>query len=141
MRGGGTSHTPSKVALSGAGGLVGRHLSARLGSSREVLALTHAELDITNRAAVFRLVEAERPGLVVNCAVLGVDECERDESAARALNVEGPRALAEAAASVGADLLHFSTNYVFDGSDEARAPYTQADEPRPVNVYGRTKRS
>ena len=139
MRNEGTSNRPSKVLLAGAGGLVGRHLAARLGASREVLALAHAELDITDGAAVFRTVEAERPGLVVNCAVLGVDECERDERAARAINVEGPRALASAAAAAGADVLHFSTNYVFDGRDESRAPYTQTDEPHPLNVYGRTK--
>ena len=129
----------SKVALTGAGGLVGRHLAGRLGAAHEVLALAHADLDITDRGAVFRLIEAERPDLVINCAVLGVDECERDERAARALNVEGPRALAEAAAAVGACVLHFSTNYVFDGREEGREPYTQEDEPRPINVYGRTK--
>lgn len=129
----------SKVLIAGAGGLVGRHLAKRLSARHEVLALAHADLDITDRAAVWRRVADERPDLVVNCAVLGVDECERDERAARALNVEGPRALAEAAGPVGADVLHFSTNYVFDGRDEGRAPYTQEDEPRPVNVYGRTK--
>ena len=129
----------SKVLITGAGGLVGRHLARRLAARHEVLALAHRDLDITDRAAVWRRVEAERPDLVVNCAVLGVDECERDERAARALNVEGPRALAEAAGPAGADVLHFSTNYVFDGRDAARAPYTQEDEPRPVNVYGRTK--
>ena len=129
----------SKVLIAGAGGLVGRHLARRMAARREVLALSHADLDITDRAAVWRLIESERPDLVVNCAVLGVDECERDPEAARALNVEGPRALAEAARPVGADVLHFSTNYVFDGREEGRAPYTIEDEPRPLNVYGRTK--
>ncbi|HJQ32793.1 MAG TPA: dTDP-4-dehydrorhamnose reductase [Pyrinomonadaceae bacterium] len=129
----------SKVLIAGAGGLVGRHLARRLAARYEVLALKHSDLDITDRAAVWRLIESERPDLVVNCAVLGVDECERDPDAAHALNVEGPRALAEAAGPVGADVLHFSTNYVFDGRAEGREPYTQEDEPRPLNVYGRTK--
>jgi dTDP-4-dehydrorhamnose reductase len=128
-----------KVLITGASGLVGRHLARRLAARHEVLALSHADLDITDGRAVWRRVESERPDLVINCAVLGVDECERDERAARALNVEGPRALAEAAGAVGADVLHFSTNYVFDGREHGRAPYTQEDEPRPVNVYGRTK--
>ena len=128
-----------KVAITGAGGLVGRHLARRLSGGHEVLSLARRDLDITDRGAVFRLVETERPALVVNCAVLGVDECERDPRAAHALNVEGPRALAEAAGPVGADVLHFSTNYVFDGREEGRAPYTIEDEPRPLNVYGRTK--
>ena len=128
-----------KTAVTGAGGLVGRHLAARLSAAHEVLALARRDLDITDREAVFRTFATERPDLVVNCAVLGVDECERDERAAQTLNVEGPRNLAEAAADVGAGILHFSTNYVFDGREEGREPYTQEDEPRPVNVYGRTK--
>jgi dTDP-4-dehydrorhamnose reductase len=77
--------------------------------------------------------------LIVNCAVLGVDVCERDERAARSSNVDGPRALAESAARAGAEFVHFSSNYVFGGEAEGRAPYTIADEPRPPNVYGRTK--
>ena len=128
-----------KIVVTGAGGLVGRHLAARLAAGHEVLALARRDLDITDREAVSRVFGAERPELVVNCAVLGVDECERDERAARALNVDGPRRLAEAAADAGARILHFSTNYVFDGRERGREPYTQEDEPRPVNVYGRTK--
>lgn len=128
-----------RVAITGAGGLVGRHLARHFSARHEVLALARADLDITDREAVFRLVEGRRPDLVVNCAVLGVDECERDERAAHLLNVEGPRLLAQAAADAGAEVLHFSTNYVFDGARDGGAPYTQRDEPRPVNVYGRTK--
>jgi dTDP-4-dehydrorhamnose reductase len=66
-----------------------------------------------------------------------VDECERDPDAALAVNADAPRALAAAAALAGAGLLHFSTNYVFDG--RGREPYEERDEPRPLNVYGRTK--
>ena len=127
-----------KTFITGSGGLVGGALSRRLArGGGEVLALRRADLDVTDAAAVERLVKSERPNLVVNCAVLGVDECERDPEAARAVNTEAPRALAAAAADVGAEFLHFSTNYVFDG--EAREPYGECDEPRPVNVYGRTK--
>ena len=128
-----------KVALTGAGGLVGRHLSERLARRHEVLPLRHADLDITDAEAVRRVVGSERPGLLINCAVVGVDECERDEPLARAVNVAGPAALAAAAAEVGAEVVHFSSNYVFDGGRAGREPYTAADEPRPVNVYGRTK--
>jgi dTDP-4-dehydrorhamnose reductase len=126
-----------KVIITGAGGLVGGCLARRLSRLHEVLAPRRAELDVTDAAAVGRFVGEVRPQLVVNCAVLGVDECERDPVAARAVNAEAPRALAAAAADVGAEFLHFSTNYVFDG--EAREPYGERDEPRPVNVYGRTK--
>jgi dTDP-4-dehydrorhamnose reductase len=126
-----------KVVISGSGGLVGGCLARRLARSHEVLAPRRVELDVTDSAAVARFVDRERPGLVVNCAVLGVDECERDPVAARAVNADATRTLAAAAVSVGAEFLHFSTNYVFDG--EAREPYSESDETRPVNVYGRTK--
>ena len=126
-----------KVIITGAGGLVGGCLAHRFSPLHEVFAPRRAQLDVTDASAVRRFLEEQRPQLVVNCTVLGVDECERDPEAARAVNAEGPRALAEAAAAVGAEFLHFSTNYVFDG--EGREPYGERDEPRPVNVYGRTK--
>jgi dTDP-4-dehydrorhamnose reductase len=122
-----------KVIITGAGGLVGGCLALE----HEVLAPRRAELDVTDAAEVRRFIDEVRPQLVANCAVLGVDECERDPAAASAVNAEAPRSLAAAAASVGAEFLHFSTNYVFDG--EGRRPYGERDEPRPVNVYGRTK--
>ncbi|HWS90246.1 MAG TPA: dTDP-4-dehydrorhamnose reductase [Pyrinomonadaceae bacterium] len=126
-----------KVVITGAGGLVGGCLARRLSSLHEVLAPRRAQLDVTDAAAVGRFIGEGRPQLVVNCAVLGVDECERDPEAARAVNAEAPRALAAAAGEVGAEFLHFSTNYVFDG--EGREPYAERDATRPVNVYGRTK--
>ena len=128
-----------KVAITGAGGLVGQHLSERFARNHEVLPLRHADLDITDAEAVRSVVGSERPGLVINCAVVGVDECERGETLARAVNVDGPEALAAAAAAAGAEVVHFSSNYVFGGEHEGRESYTAADEPRPVNVYGRTK--
>ena len=126
-----------KVFIAGAGGLVGGCLARRFAREHEVLAPRRAELDVTDAEAVRRFIGEWRPGLVVNCTVLGVDECERDPGAARAVNVEAPRVLAAAAAEVGARLLHFSTNYVFDGRREA--PYDERDEPSPVNIYGLTK--
>ncbi|MBV9926280.1 MAG: dTDP-4-dehydrorhamnose reductase [Acidobacteria bacterium] len=126
-----------KVFVTGSGGLVGGCLARRFGRGHEVLAPRRAELDVTDEGAVRRFVKETRPQLFVNCAVLGVDECERDPAAARAVNTDATRTLAAAAAEVGAGFLHFSTNYVFDG--EGRAPYAEQDEPRPVNVYGLTK--
>jgi dTDP-4-dehydrorhamnose reductase len=126
-----------KVVITGSGGLVGGCLARRLRRGHEVLAPRRAELDVTDAGAVSRFLEEARPQLAVNCAVLGVDECARDPEAARAVNAEAPRALAAAAADAGAEFLHFSTNYVFDG--EGREPYAEQAEPRPVNVYGLTK--
>lgn len=126
-----------KVAITGAGGLVGSTLVKRLASDHEVLALKHADLDITNKQAVHKLLDQARPDLVVNCAVLNVDECETDPAKAQALNIDGPRYLAEAAQEIGAEIVHYSTNYVFDGEDEK--VYTILDPAIPVNNYGRTK--
>ena len=136
-----------KIIITGAGGLVGGACARRFARSHQVLALRHADLDVTDGEAVRRRILSESPQLVVNCAVLGVDECERDEESGRAINVEAPRALASAAAEANAEFLHFSSNYVFGGgdarklytTDDAREFYTTDDEPRPLNVYGETK--
>ena len=116
-----------RIAVTGASGLVGsaivRHFDAT--------GLTHRDLDITDAAAVQRVVSGI--DLVINCAVIGVDECERDPALARAVNVDGPANLARAAKSI----LHFSSNYVFGGTE--KKDYAVDDEARPVNEYGRTK--
>ena len=128
-----------KVLITGAAGLVGNHFSQRLAREHEVLALKHADLDITDREAVNRCVLDVHPSLLINCAVIQVDASEQNPTKAQAVNVEGPRFLAEAANRVGAEIIHFSTQYAFDGEPVGRAPYTIQDRPRPVNVYGRTK--
>jgi dTDP-4-dehydrorhamnose reductase len=128
-----------KIAITGAAGLDGRHLAERLAVRHDVRSLKHAELDVTDGPGVLRLVAGERPQLIINCAVVGVDECERDPVKARAVNVGGPKNLAEAAAAEGAETIHFSSNYLFDWKETGREPYTADDEVRPLNAYGRTK--
>ena len=128
-----------RILITGAAGLVGVHLARRLALEHEVLALTHRDLDITDGAAVRRCVADAKPALIVNCAVLQVDDSEIDPARARAVNVDGPRFLAEAASEIGAEIVHFSTQYAFDGEPLGRLPYTIEDDPRPVNNYGRTK--
>jgi dTDP-4-dehydrorhamnose reductase len=127
-----------RIMITGAAGLVGRHLS-RLSAEHEILALNHRGLDITDRERVRQFCHNYRPEIVINCAVIGVDECERDPRLAEAINVSGPESLAMATAEFGADFLHFSTNYVFEGEPYGRAAYTIDDELRPINVYGSTK--
>lgn len=131
-----------KIAVTGASGLVGqqlqRHWARNFAEQCEVRALSHADLDITDEAAVKRWCDHERPNLILNCAVIDVDRCEREPALAQAVNVDGPRYLAEAAAALGGEVVHFSTNYVFDGCTHGRV-YTQADETEPINVYGKTK--
>jgi|SRR5436190_8390071 len=116
-----------RVVVTGASGLVGSAAVRQFGA----IALTHRDLDITDAAAVRRIIGGA--DLVINCAVIGVDECERDPKLARAVNVDGPATLARAAKSI----VHFSSNYVFDGREEKY--YSIDDDPRPINEYGRTK--
>ncbi len=128
-----------KVMITGASGLIGSHLAQRLAQDFEVLALTHGELDITDRDAVSERIAMAKPSLVVNCAVISVDDCERSPGAAHDINVEGPRNLAEAATEALIEFVHFSSNYVFGGHTLRRVPYTFKDRLDPVNVYGKTK--
>lgn len=118
-----------RVVVTGAGGLVGRAMVEQF----HAVGLTHADLDITERAAVAKVLRDLDPDLIVNCAVVGVEECQRDPALARAVNVDGPAVLAEHAPAI----VHFSSNYVFEG--KAEKFYAPQDEARPVNVYGRTK--
>ena len=126
-----------KIAITGAGGLVGSSLHKMLAAEHQILALKHAALDITNQASVQQFMRAEKPDVIINCAVLNVDECETDKPKAHAINVAGPQYLAEAAHEIGAEIVHYSTNYVFDGKDEKS--YTINDATEPVNNYGQTK--
>jgi dTDP-4-dehydrorhamnose reductase len=128
-----------KVLITGAAGLVGSHFTQRSRRAHDVLALNHGDLDITDRSAVERCVKDAKPGLIVNCAVLQVDESEKDPIKAKAVNVDGPGFLAEAASQIGAEIVHFSTQYAFEGEPIGRPPYTITDAPAPVNVYGKTK--
>jgi dTDP-4-dehydrorhamnose reductase len=128
-----------KIAITGAGGFVGKELTRFFSARHCVLALTRHSLDITDRHAVRRMITDVRPDLIINCAVSGVDDCEANPSMAHAVNVAGPQCLAEAAAELDAEILHFSTNYVFDGKREAGSFYTNRDEALPINKYGATK--
>jgi dTDP-4-dehydrorhamnose reductase len=128
-----------KILVTGAAGLVGRHLVRRLARDHDVLALKRGDLDITNRDAVNDCVSAVKPSLIVNCAVIQVDESEQNPAKAQAVNVEGPRFLAEAGSRLDADVIHFGTQYSFDGEPLGQPPYTIEDEPGPVNTYGKSK--
>ncbi|HEX8185962.1 MAG TPA: dTDP-4-dehydrorhamnose reductase, partial [Blastocatellia bacterium] len=125
--------------ITGAAGLLGRNMTGRLSRSGwRVAALTHSELDITREDDVLRSVERLRPDFVINCvATADVDRCEREPDWAFAVNENGPRLLARACRESGAEIIHVSTDYVFDGSKPGF--YTQEDEPRPVSVYGKSK--
>lgn len=129
-----------KILLLGAHGQLGRSLAPLLASFGELQALTRAELDLSDLAALRRVLQAERPQLVVNAAAYtAVEQAEREPERAFALNAEAPAVLAEEAAALGAWLLHYSTDYVFDG--RLGRPYRETDACAPLNVYGHSKLS
>lgn len=125
--------------VTGAGGMLGRDLLARLRSDGEqVVGLGHAELDVGDGGAVDAAVREHRPAVVVNCAAYtAVDAAETDEPAARRVNGDGPAHLARACAATGARLVQVSTDYVFAG--DARTPYAEDAATGPRTAYGRTK--
>ena len=126
-----------KVLITGAGGQLGCALQTEL-AGREVVALTRAELNITELEHVRAAVAAHRPTVVINCAAYtNVDAAESDEAGAFALNAEGPRNLAVATAECEIPLVQVSTDYVFDGT--GNRPYLESDPTNPLSVYGRSK--
>ena len=101
-------------------------------------AFTHAELDITDRAASARVMSRERPEWVINCAALcSFDACEIDPERSRSVNFEAPLRWAELCHARGVKLAHFSSDYIFDGAKGV--PYLEEDTPVPRSVYARHK--
>lgn len=127
-----------KVLIAGAGGQIGRALVATAPRGTRIAAPARSELDLTDAGSVKRVVEAETPDVIINAAgYTAVDRAESEPDRARAVNEAGAGRLAEAAAAAGARMLHYSTDYVFDGT--GRRPYAPGDPPNPLNVYGATK--
>jgi len=126
-----------KILITGAGGQLGCALQTTL-ASREIIALTRAELDVTKFDDVRAAVAAIRPELVINCAAYtAVDAAESDETVAFQLNAEAARYLAIATAEHDIALVQVSTDYVFDGAGDR--PYVESDATNPQSVYGRSK--
>ncbi|KAA8668834.1 dTDP-4-dehydrorhamnose reductase [Pantoea dispersa] len=127
-----------RVLLTGAYGQLGRCLLDRVPAEWILLACGSAELDITDRPAVERVVKKFRPDVIINAAAYtAVDKAETDRIRAMKVNAIGPENLAIAAHQQGARLIHLSTDYVFDGSK--KTPYTESDLPCPINFYGLSK--
>ena len=126
-----------RIVIAGAGGQVGSFLAAEATrQGRDVLALTSSQWDIADPQRADEIVQAG--DVVINCAAYtAVDDAEREPERAHAINAAGPGYIAQACARVGAQMVHISTDYVFDGS--ASRPYEPDDETRPLSVYGQTK--
>ena len=127
-----------RIAITGAGGMLGQDLAAVLPPEHEVLALDHRACDVSEESAVRRVFCEWRPKLVVNCAALtDVDGCESDPERAFTVNARGAGHVARAAEQAGARVFYISTDYVFDGTK--REPYGEDDPTGPISIYGRSK--
>ena len=127
-----------KVLVTGADGQVGRALMATRLPGLQLRPAGREVLDLTNSDQIRRCLDAERPGIVVNCAAYtAVDKAESEIAVAMAVNRGGAAKLAAALAERGMALIHLSTDYVFDGGKPD--PYFESDATAPINVYGQSK--
>jgi dTDP-4-dehydrorhamnose reductase len=126
------------ILLTGAAGQLGFELARLLPAHGEVQALGRAALDLTDADAVAASVRRVKPQIIVNAAgYTAVDRAESEPALADAINARAPAVLAEEAKRLDALLIHYSTDYVFDGN--SREPYREEDQANPLNVYGRSK--
>lgn len=128
-----------KILVTGAKGQLGLELSGILPErGHEVVSFSRGELDVTDLEAVDDVLDQHAPEAVINAsAYTNVDGCETDVETAYLVNALGPCNLAQACERRGVELLHVSTNYVFDGKLDR--PYEPFDTPKPISVYGQTK--
>jgi dTDP-4-dehydrorhamnose reductase len=133
-----TTRPTRPMLLFGGSGQVGRELLSALPAIGSVIAPPRDEADLTNPESLRDTIRRVKPWVVVNAAALtNVDRAEREPELARAVNEIAPGAIAEASAHVGAILVHYSTDYVFDG--DRTTPYDEYAAPHPISVYGTTK--
>jgi dTDP-4-dehydrorhamnose reductase len=124
--------------LTGSNGQIGWELSRALAPLGEVVVYDRSGMDLTAPDHIVAALRATKPDVVVNAAAYtAVDQAEREPEVARAVNATAVGVLAEEAKRTGAPLIHYSTDYVFDGTKEA--PYVEEDTPNPLNEYGRSK--
>jgi dTDP-4-dehydrorhamnose reductase len=127
-----------RLLLSGTTGQIGFELAKTLPAHGEVSALDRASLDLEDPDAIVETVRRLRPSIIVNAAAYtAVDRAETDADRAYAINARAPAVLAEEAKRIGAVMIHYSTDYVFDGS--SATPYREDAPAQPLNVYGRSK--
>lgn len=127
-----------RILLLGKNGQLGWELQCTLAPLGEIIAWDFEELDLTQVGAIGPALRAAAPNIIVNAsAYTAVDRAEQEPGIASAVNAAAPAAMAQAAKELGAWFVHYSTDYVFDGTKGA--PYVESDAPNPVNTYGRSK--
>ena len=126
------------ILLIGKNGQIGSELVRLLSRSAHVLALGHAELDLSQPPDIRRSIRDAQPSVIINAAAYtAVDRAEEESELAQKINADAPAVIAEEAKKIDALLVHYSTDYVFDGAKAV--PYDENDPPNPLSVYGRTK--
>ena len=131
-------HPQPKILVTGAAGQVGFELCRSLQGLGQVVAMDRRSLDMSDLDSLVRVIREINPGLIVNAAAYtAVDRAETDVAAAMLLNGRVPGVLAEEARRLGAALVHYSTDYVFDGVGDT--PYSEGNTTNPINTYGETK--
>ena len=129
-----------RIIILGAGGRLGAALTREYREEFDVVGFNHADLDLANRNQVTRKLSPLDFDVLINTAAMtNVDLCESKREEAFAINAEAPKLLAEICRDKKAKLIHFSTDYVFDG--EKREPYVETDAAKPISVYGQSKRA
>jgi dTDP-4-dehydrorhamnose reductase len=127
-----------RILGTGSDGLVGTNILPDLSKEFEIIPVTEGEWDILDRKRGEEIVRTHRPDVLINlAAITNVDGCEDNVELAYRVNVEGAGHLADICREQNVKLLHFSTDYVFDGT--STRPYTEEDAPNPLSVYGRSK--
>lgn len=127
-----------KILLLGKHGQLGYELANQLPAIADVVALGREELDLTDLNAVAQAVQTHQPNVIINVAAYtAVDKAETDQVHCYLINAAAPAILASEAKKIGALLIHYSTDYVFDGTKTT--PYEPTDAPNPINYYGYSK--
>ena len=127
-----------KILLTGASGQVGYELQRSLQALGQVVAPDRSRMDLADLNQVRAVVRALRPGLIVNAAAYtAVDQAESEPALAHRINAEAPAVMAAEARLLGAAMVHYSTDYVFDGTRQGA--YIETDTTNPINVYGASK--
>ena len=127
-----------KILQIGTKGQLGWELLRTCAPLGEVVALDYPDVDLSDSKALRKLVRNSKPDIIINAAAYtNVDKAESEADLARAINATGPGVLAEEAKKIGAVVVHYSTDYVFDGIKDS--PYIETDTPNPLSVYGQTK--
>ena len=126
------------ILLTGKNGQIGRELRVALPRFGQLVALGRDDLDLSKPDEIRNVIRSVHPQLIVNAAAYtAVDKAESEEKLASTINAQAPAVIAEEARKIAAALVHYSTDYIFDGTKTT--PYIEDDAPNPQSVYGKTK--